>query len=237
MWKCPFPPASVTLHSPRTSFLYTPKILPKNLSPIPQCLTGSPAFKTFHFLRYTPRPRIAIFFQLTIEGAGKLGCHTNPQSKSGVKFLGIVPFWLNFCNFGTENSRFGTIPRILLVLNDPIRNWHPVGCSTELKHRVQGVRNICVIDHIIYQLYHVIFLNRAMGALQIPIGTYHRSESGEEGSIVLNQATRDDMFDQRKEFSPVSLRSNKLLRKARQALPVYWIWEEGRLKRIKLSLI
>ena len=46
----------------------------------------------------------------------------------------------NFCHFGTENSRFGTIPRILLVLNDPIRNWHPVGASTEVKHRVQGVQ-------------------------------------------------------------------------------------------------
>ena len=79
------------------------------------------------------------------------------------------------------------------------------------------------------------FLNRAMGALQIPIGTYHRSESGKEGSIVLNQATRDDMFDQRKEFSPVSLRSNKQLRKARQAHPFYWIWEEERLKRVRLD--
>ncbi len=29
-----------------------------------------------------------------------------------------------------------------------------------------------------------------MGELQIPIRTYHRSESGKEGSIVLNQATR-----------------------------------------------
>ena len=74
-----------------------------------------------------------------------------------------------------------------------------------------------------------------MGALQIPIGTYHRSESGKEGSIVLNQATRDDMFDQRKEFSPVSLRSNKQLRKARQTYPVYWIWEEERIKKVKLD--
>ena len=74
-----------------------------------------------------------------------------------------------------------------------------------------------------------------MGALQIPIGTYHRSESGNEGSIILNQATRDDAFDQRKEFSPVSLRSNKQLRKARKAHPVYWIWEEERIKRVKLD--
>ena len=74
-----------------------------------------------------------------------------------------------------------------------------------------------------------------MGVLQIPIGTYHRSESGKEGSIVLNQATRDDVFNQKNEFLPVSLRSNKQLKKARQAQPVYWIWEEERIKRLKLD--
>ena len=51
-----------------------------------------------------------------------------------------------------------------------------------------------------------------MGALQIPTGTYHRSESGQEGSIVLNQATRNGIFNPKKEFSPISLRSNKQLR-------------------------
>ena len=74
-----------------------------------------------------------------------------------------------------------------------------------------------------------------MGALQIPIGTYHRSESDKEGSIVLNQASRDNSFDQTKEFSTVSLRSNKQLRKARQAHPIYWIWEEERIKRVILD--
>ncbi len=75
----------------------------------------------------------------------------------------------------------------------------------------------------------MIFLNRAMGALQIRIGTHHRSESGQEGSIVLNQSTRDHAFDQIKEFSPISLRSNKQLREARQAHPVYWIWEKEKI--------
>ena len=100
---------------------------------------------------------------------------------------------------------------------------------------IEGSRKFTLINPKWDEPHHVIFLNRAMGALQIPIGTYHRSESGKEGSIVLNQATRDDMFDQRKEFSPVSLRSNKQLRKARQAFPVYWIWEEERIKKVKLD--
>ena len=100
---------------------------------------------------------------------------------------------------------------------------------------IEGSRKFTLINPKWDEPHHVIFLNRAMGALQIPIGTYHRSESGKEGSIVLNQATRDNMFDQRKEFSPVSLRSNKQLRKARQVYPVYWIWEEERIKRLKLD--
>jgi hypothetical protein len=34
--------------------------------------------------------------------------------------------------------------------------------------------------------------------------TYHRSYSGEQGSIVINQAIRDDEFNASTEFIPVS---------------------------------
>ena len=102
---------------------------------------------------------------------------------------------------------------------------------------IEGSRKFTLINPKWDEPHHVIFLNRAMGALQIPIGTYHRSESGKEGSVVLNQAIRDNAFDKTKEFSPVSLRSNKQLRKARQAHPVYWILEEDRIKRLKLDCI
>ena len=40
-----------------------------------------------------------------------------------------------------------------------------------------------------------------MGALEIPIGTSHRSQSENEGSIVITQSTRDEFFDPKKEFS------------------------------------
>ena len=72
--------------------------------------------------------------------------------------------------------------------------------------------------------------------LQIPIGTYHRSESGRKGSIVLNQANRDEFFDPKKEFSPVSLRLNEQLMKAREVNPVYWIWKEDKIKRLTVDL-
>ena len=74
-----------------------------------------------------------------------------------------------------------------------------------------------------------------MGALKIPIGTYHRSESGHECSIVLNQATRDSDFDPKKEFLPVSLKSNKELRNASEVKPVYWIWKDNTIKRIAFN--
>mgnify|MGYP004141953671 FL=1 len=73
-----------------------------------------------------------------------------------------------------------------------------------------------------------------MGALEIPIGTYHRSISGKEGSIVLNQPIRDKFFDPTKEFTPQKL--NKLdLIKARKSSPVYWIVENKQIKRLKFN--
>ncbi len=83
--------------------------------------------------------------------------------------------------------------------------------------------------------HHVIYLNQKMGALQIPIGTYHRSVSGSKGSIVLNQAVRDKNFDSSKEFVPVSLRERPDLKAAKAIDPVYWIWEGEQLKRTKLN--
>ena len=74
-----------------------------------------------------------------------------------------------------------------------------------------------------------------MGALQIPIGTYHRSQPENKGSIFLNQATRDKNFDPKKEFLPVTLRCNIQLRKQRQVNPANWIWDKDKIKRIKIN--
>ena len=62
-----------------------------------------------------------------------------------------------------------------------------------------------------------------MGAIQIPLGNYHRSQSEKEGIIDLNQAIRDKGFYPTKECSPASVRSNKHLRKDRQADPGCWM--------------
>ena len=49
-------------------------------------------------------------------------------------------------------------------------------------------------DDAVYQHQGDHNLIREMGALQIPIGTYHRSTSFETGSMVLNQSLRDPQF-------------------------------------------
>ena len=59
--------------------------------------------------------------------------------------------------------------------------------------------------------YHIVNLNVHNGALLIPRGTYHRSVSGKDGSIVINQAKRYEGFDATSEFIPVSCATNKKL--------------------------
>ncbi len=102
---------------------------------------------------------------------------------------------------------------------------------------IEGSRIFTLINPEWDEPHHIIYLNRAMGALQIPIGTYHRSISNKEGSIVLNQAVRDEKFNPENEFIPVSLRDRKDLQIAQKKDPVYWIWEKDQIKRIKFEPI
>lgn len=81
------------------------------------------------------------------------------------------------------------------------------------------------------QPHHVIHLIRAMGALQIPMGTFHRSVSGESGSVVLNQSIRDQAFDFATEFIPVSLHGNRALQAARAQTPWVWTFRDGHICR------
>ena len=55
-------------------------------------------------------------------------------------------------------------------------------------------------------------MNRDSGALRIPKKTYHRSVSSESGSIVINQSERDDLFQAKKEFEPVSVTQDEKLK-------------------------
>ena len=69
---------------------------------------------------------------------------------------------------------------------------------------VSGERTFELVNRAWKYPYHIVHLNRTSGALVIPTNTYHRSISGENGSIVINQAVRDDLFRPESEFRPVS---------------------------------
>ena len=73
---------------------------------------------------------------------------------------------------------------------------------------VSGERTFELVNYNWKYPYHIVHLNRASGALVIPRGTFHRSVSGEDGSIVINQAKRYDGFDPSAEFYPVSCATN-----------------------------
>jgi len=69
---------------------------------------------------------------------------------------------------------------------------------------VSGERTFELVNRDWKYPYHIVHLNRTSGALVIPTNTYHRSISGEKGSIVINQAVRDELFRPESEFRPVS---------------------------------
>ena len=73
---------------------------------------------------------------------------------------------------------------------------------------VSGERTFELVNYSWKYPYHIVHLNRTSGALVIPRGTFHRSVSGENGSIVINQAKRYDGFDPNAEFFPVSSATN-----------------------------
>ena len=102
---------------------------------------------------------------------------------------------------------------------------------------IEGSRIFTLINPEWDEPHHIIYLNRAMGALKIPVGTFHRSTSNREGSIVLNQALRDEKFNPENEFIPVSLRDRKDLQEAQKKNPVYWVWEKDQIQKIKFDPI
>jgi hypothetical protein len=94
-----------------------------------------------------------------------------------------------------------------------------------------GSRTFTLLNPTWDQPHHVVHLERAMGALQIPVDTYHRSQSGPEGSLVLNQPLRDSAFSHNEEFLPVSLRERSDLQELIRTSPWVWSWRNGHICR------
>ena len=91
-----------------------------------------------------------------------------------------------------------------------------VGAKQFYIHSFQDDYNRVVSGERIFELvnyswkypYHIVHLNVHNGALFIPLVTFHRSTSGKDGSIVINQAKRYDGFNPDAEFYPVSCATN-----------------------------
>ena len=82
------------------------------------------------------------------------------------------------------------------------------GFQDDYNRVVQGERTFELVNLQWKYKYHIVHLNAHSGALIIPRGTFHRSVSGENGSIVINQAKRYDGFNSDAEFYPVSCAEN-----------------------------
>ena len=80
---------------------------------------------------------------------------------------------------------------------------------------LEGDRTFTLLNPLWDEPHHIVYLHKFMGALQIPIGTFHRSISGNNGSIVINQAIRDKDFKANKEFNPISIENRIDLKKAK----------------------
>ena len=83
--------------------------------------------------------------------------------------------------------------------------------QTDHNRVVSGERTFELVNFKWKYPYHIVHLNVQSGALRIPTYTYHRSVSGDTGSIVINQAVRDDDFDDKYEFIPESAASDSKL--------------------------
>ena len=126
---------------------------------------------------------------------------------------------LSFFNAGIEGNNASDV---VIHHGNAISPPNDQECEQYYIHRhqidhnlvIQGSRIFTLINHEWDEPHHIIYLNRLMGALQIPIGTFHRSISNNKGSIVLNQAIRDEKFNPDSEFTPVSVRDRADLQEA-----------------------
>jgi len=78
-------------------------------------------------------------------------------------------------------------------------------------HKHQDDYNRCIKGHRLFELFYAawdqphwfVMLDENSGALYIPAGCLHRSYSGLDGSLVLNQAKRYPGYSEELEFNPV----------------------------------
>ena len=81
-------------------------------------------------------------------------------------------------------------------------------------HQHQTDNNRCIKGYRVFELvatesqmehdHYLVLLDDEVGALEILPRVYHRSTSCEDGSMLLNQAIRDEEYDENLEFNPTA---------------------------------
>ena len=96
-----------------------------------------------------------------------------------------------------------TGPSVSPPLKDGRKQWYV--------HKYQTDNNRVLRGNRLFELYcdkwithhWFVLLDKDSGALEIPPGCLHRSYSGPEGSLLINQAVRIKGYDENTEFIPV----------------------------------
>lgn len=81
--------------------------------------------------------------------------------------------------------------------------------------------------------HYLVLLTPDVGALQIPVGVYHRSFSCPSGSILLNQPVRGPQYDERTEFVPAQVGANPALQSVlKRNTPQYVNGNQGEIDQL-----
>ena len=80
--------------------------------------------------------------------------------------------------------------------------WYVHRHQTDNNRVIRGARLFELFNSSWHKKHWFVYLEEGVGSLQIPPGTFHRSYSGIDGSLLLNHAIRDEEYDETKEFIP-----------------------------------
>ena len=122
------------------------------------------------------------------------------RSTPGVKFFDIGIVGSNACDL-VEHSG----PSISPPNKDYRKQFYVHHHQIDYNRVIKGERVFELFNPQWEQPHWFVYLNENAGALQIPVGCYHRSYSGKNGSLLINHAVRDADFSAETEFVPVTI--------------------------------
>ena len=82
------------------------------------------------------------------------------------------------------------------------RSWYVHHHQVDNNRVIHGQRLFELFNPKWIDKHWFVFLDEDAGALRIPVGCFHRSYSGKDGSLLINHAMRDEGYDESKEFIP-----------------------------------